>query len=985
MEWLFIIGLIAALIGLFGRMKAAESRLEQMEAEQSDLSERLRIAERARFLPEAAFEAEAEPQRVTGVRASVPRTIAREDATTTEADSAPAEPVEPEYIVPDPHLVLSEHDARPEWEEPTLATQEVRAPFGLDLEDVFGRRLPIWAGGVTLAVAGVLLVRYSIERGLITPLLRVIMAFLFGFGLIAGAEAAYRFRERVVDPRVGQALAGAGLATLYAAFYLAGTQYGLIGQTIAFLGLAAVTGGAIALSFRFGLPSAVLGLVGGFAAPAMVGGEEANLALLSLYLALVTAGLVLSGRSQQRPWMGMTALGGGLGWGAVLLLSGDFGLAKVVALGLYFVVLGAVLPAFAGEPKFEKPLRLGAAFVASLQLALLVDEAGYSPLVWGLYLLLGAALALFGWRKSDIREGNAIAATLALILLAQWDGASAQMFASVAAGIAAVFALVPALLVRRGEDGPVDGWQVAGVATGLAAVTYATFGDFAADRTEVLLALVTLGLAVLPGFVGWVVRAREDAAGYAVQVAASAMLAFTATLMVTPSWLAPLAAAAVFGTVFAILSGRAEPAPKAVLWSGVLIVGFALAAHYRIDDEVAHVWGWRQESRDTLGLLRWAAFAAVLAAMAWREQIRDLRRFAEGSVVLALYGALAQLLPREVLAWTAAALAVGLHFGLRDRPAASLAGAGIAMTWAVEPLGWWLGAGLASLGGEPVLVSNLPGLPDVVQRLLPAGAALAALRLRVSLPWRENVSVAAAAIPLAVVSAHVLFKQVFAIGSTARFVDMGLGERTIWEAVLMGTAWLAATGAAKIAPNRWIAIALASTALAHFTLYTGLLHNPLWALQALGPVPLANLGLAAYAIAIAAALSLRHWLPVRLAPICDAGVMALASLGVLTLLRQAFAGSLPAPVPMGQTEDLLRSLAGILLALGFLWLGSRRGERSWRVGSLTIILVAVAKVFLVDAAGLDGLLRVASFMALGFSLIGIGWVYARQLQIRPRA
>ena len=41
------------------------------------------------------------------------------------------------------------------------------------------------------------------------------------------------------------------------------------------------------------------------------------------------------------------------------------------------------------------------------------------------------------------------------------------------------------------------------------------------------------------------------------------------------------------------------------------------------------------------------------------------------------------------------------------------------------------------------------------------------------------------------------------------------------------------------------------------------------------------------------------------------------------------------------------------------------------------------KVFLIDAAGLEGLLRIASFMALGFSLIGIGWVYTRQLGRTP--
>jgi len=35
-----------------------------------------------------------------------------------------------------------------------------------------------------------------------------------------------------------------------------------------------------------------------------------------------------------------------------------------------------------------------------------------------------------------------------------------------------------------------------------------------------------------------------------------------------------------------------------------------------------------------------------------------------------------------------------------------------------------------------------------------------------------------------------------------------------------------------------------------------------------------------------------------------------------------------------------------------------------------------------DAAGLEGLARVASFLALGLCLIGIGWFYSRQLIAR---
>jgi uncharacterized membrane protein len=83
---------------------------------------------------------------------------------------------------------------------------------------------------------------------------------------------------------------------------------------------------------------------------------------------------------------------------------------------------------------------------------------------------------------------------------------------------------------------------------------------------------------------------------------------------------------------------------------------------------------------------------------------------------------------------------------------------------------------------------------------------------------------------------------------------------------------------------------------------------------------------------------------------------------------------------VSQFEDILRSILGIALAVGFLLWGIRQKRHDWRIASLVLMLVAVAKVFLLDASGLEGLLRIASFVALGFSLIGIGWLYARQLR-----
>ncbi|MBU0669092.1 MAG: DUF2339 domain-containing protein, partial [Alphaproteobacteria bacterium] len=301
----------------------------------------------------------------------------------------------------------------------------------------------------------------------------------------------------------------------------------------------------------------------------------------------------------------------------------------------------------------------------------------------------------------------------------------------------------------------------------------------------------------------------------------------------------------------------------------------------------------------------------------------------------------------------------------------------IALLWALDPLGEWLSAGARALVGEPFFASDAPDLRDSLTLLLPA--ALAALRLpplelrgyRWHLAW-----IAAALLPVVL---HGLYKQVFAIESLTRFVALGMAERSLWQMALVGAAWIAAAGVPRLGASRGLAIGFAAAALAHFAAFTLLWHNPLVARQAVGALVLANWLTLGFGTAIAAAFLLRRWSGERLRPWFDGAIMALATVGAIALLRQAHAGTLLTAVPLGETEDLLRSLVGIVLALGFLLLGSRLGQRSWRIGSLVLMLAAVVKVFAVDAAGLTGLLRIASFAALGLSLIALGWFYTRQL------
>jgi uncharacterized membrane protein len=755
----------------------------------------------------------------------------------------------------------------------SLAEKSMRWRPKFDFEDLFGRMLPIWAGGITLAVAGFFLVRWSIDAGLLTPPVRVVLAGLFGMVLVAAAEAAYRWRERVADPRVAQALAGAGLATLYAAFYLAGSAYGLIGSTVAFLGLAAVTGAAIALSYRFGLPSAVLGLVGGFAAPALVGADEANVALLTLYLALVTAGLTLTGRRQDRAWLGIAALAGGLGWGAMLVAGAGMRTPDIAVLGAYLVLLGAIVPALAGKDGPPHAVfRIAAAALAALQLALLVQHGGFGSLEWALYLLLGAALAWFGWREPAMREGSAVAAAIGVGLLLAWRFPPAAGFAVVGAALAAIFAGMPLAQIWRGHARTLDLAQVSGVALGIALAAVWHFG------------------AVLPG---------------------------------SPQ---PLLAASLF--VLACLPG---------------------------------------------GAIALARFSPHALRSSWRV-------VNEAATALLGFAAAAQVLPQSTLAWVGAVVAALLAW--RARALAGVIGtlAILAACWAAAPLLGWLEAGAMALVGTPLKAVDLPGLRAISIHVLPAVVGGLASTFAAPSGSTQRRTLAAISIAVGAVAAHVLYRVLFAAVAGDDFVTTGVVERAAWEALLLAGAWAAFSREA-----RKVAVGLAVAALAHFAWFSFTLHNPLWSEQAVGPWPLANLLLPGFIAGFAALLTLRRWLPRPpvLRWVLDAAIMTVIAVFALSELRQVFSGSLLTALPVGQAEDLLRSLGGIMFAIGFLLWGARTRERSWRIGSLVLMVIAVLKVFLIDAAGLGGLARIASFMALGFSLIGIGWFYARQLRATP--
>ncbi|MEM6474813.1 MAG: DUF2339 domain-containing protein [Pseudomonadota bacterium] len=952
---------------------------------------------------------------------TVPATPDAEEAAPPEQTAIPATrletPEEPEpQPQPEPELE-PEQEPEPEPEPATLAyaseaadqvatqdltppppddtppPEDLRPPEDMgprfDFEDIFGKRLSIWAGGIVLAIAGIFLVQYSIEQGLITPTIRVVLGFAFGLALLGGAEAAYRFEHKVEDPRVRQALAGAGIATLYGAFYLAGTSYGLIGAGVAFVGLAAVTAAAIALSFRFGLACAVLGLVGGFAAPVMVDSDSANIPVLALYLALVTGGLAWTGEQQSRRWLGYIALAVGLGWGLVMQLAGLQGNGDLAALGVYLVILGTAIPAFfafRGGPSLPQ---VAAAGIATLQMAVLVSNGEFAPLTWGLYLLIGAALAGLGWRFTEVRAGSAIAALIGLWLLALWLEPAPTFFALVAAAMALIFGAVPVLHEWRGAANLLDRAQVAVVSVGIGVCAYFHFGSWEAITGPVTLAGGFVALALLP-LAGFALRWRSadalDPRDDLPLIGAAHALVFVAILMLAPAWTAPVIAAALALAVLALLWKRDESVLLIAGWAAIAVGIAALILTPDWVSEMLRVLGQGEFALNFQSALRWAVCTLPLLALGMLRTDRPTRPLADTLAAALAYGAVAQVVPSEALAWLTAVAAVAVFALREDRLGGWGALLAISGMWAVEPVVEWLNAGFWAIQGEPFLSDGAIAPIDLALRIAPALAACAMIGWRTQTQIRLRAPLLAAAGTVAVIALHSLYKLAWSMDSMLRFEWYGMGERTIWQALLVAAA-MGATRLLRAPASDPVRIGLLLTALAHFAWFTLFAHNPLHAVQHVGPTPVANWLTAAYGVAITALILLREdaaAFRARLRQGVDIAIMVLISLLAVSLLRQVFAGSVLTAEFIGPTESLLLSLLGIALALGFLWWGSMRSERVWRIGSLVLMLGAVLKVFLVDAAGLSGLLRIASFMALGFSLIGIVWVYSRQLRANAR-
>lgn len=841
-----------------------------------------------------------------------------------EASPAPeAEPLAPaeEKIVAPPAAAPPVRKAGPARAEPKPAPAAQT-----NWEERLGTRWAVIVGGLALAFGLVLMVRFSIEKGLLGPGPRVVVGLLLS-ALLAAAGEWLRRREAPTSRPEGLAgkvpiptvLTVAATVGSFGSIYAAHALYDLIPAVPAFGALAVVAIASMLAAVLHGPALAGIGLAASLATPALVQSGNPNPWPVMVYIAVVAGAAYWLARTRRWLWLAIAAAVGGFLWGillSTLIGSGPRGGEFFAAAAFHALVqLALALYVFAEPYRAHsglRPSKSAMAVPALLAVAVLVAlgagiHAGQFGLMWLALALLPVGLLAFAGSLVPAAAGLVTVAALLTMAVTRlwphrpdqvWNGDAIESFMANwleptsplgLLGFAGALALgIFALAADRLRKPPtLAPW---------AAITYAA--------TATAAPVIVLGLIWLRHPINQPHYEYAAVAGGLGLLFAMATATFRS--LGGEDWRTPGRLGSGFfatGALAALALGL-----TVMLNSGHLTVSLALAA-------LAAAW---IAEREGIPALRWAVAAlgaVILARLFWDPRVVG-----------------ANLGTTPIFNW----LLIG--YGI---PALAFAGAA------------WL------LRREP---EDLP--VQIAQALAIAFSALLGFyEIRHALNGGDPFA------PTSTLTEDGLQASLAFVFAIATTLMTTARERRVFSAASL------AFGIAAIALSVVMLLVVSNPFLTHSRIEGGRFFNTLilaYALPAVLATALARLSIGRRP----------EWYRIMAA----VAAIGLAFAYVNLQTRRFFQGdALQLRNGFSDVETYTYSALWLGLGLMLLAYGIVRQSREARFGSALLVLAATIKVFIFDVSGLEGALRALSFIGLGFVLIGIGLVYQKLLFRAPPA
>jgi uncharacterized membrane protein len=347
---------------------------------------------------------------------------------------SPAMAAEPPTTVADARSVApgaAGDDAAPKDAIEDAAAKPPLPPSAVGLEERIGTRWVVWVGGLTLALGGFFMVRYSIEAGLLGPGVRTLLGGAFALALLAAGEWTRR-KESISAiaalpiANIPAILTAAGTSVAFATVYAAYALYGFLVPANAFILLGLVALGTLAAALLHGPALAGLGIAAAFVTPILVSSNRPDYWALYIYLAIVTAAAFGLARIRLWRWLAVTTIVFALLWTVPCLQCGP----SMIGPHAFHVIAGFILASllvvcgFMFGPAVEdgriEPISSGSLAAYLLGATMIVLASFHADAAIMVFAALVATALVVAWRAPAATGAVAAAAVFAGIVFLEW-------------------------------------------------------------------------------------------------------------------------------------------------------------------------------------------------------------------------------------------------------------------------------------------------------------------------------------------------------------------------------------------------------------------------------------------------------------------------------------------------------------------------------------------------------------------------------------